>query len=483
MDNILDVCQISVEQGDFSLKDISFSVKKGYITGLIGRNGSGKTTLINAICNAVELKSGTIKMLGRDSVEEEVLNKQELGIVMEELSYFGKNFSIWENAKMLAPLYRDWDDEILEYYLKKYGIITGKETNFQKYGDAKRPIMAYSKGEQVKIRLALALAHKPRLLLLDEPTANLDPVFRREFLEDLQELIDCPFWLRGETESEREQQGMGVVLCTHITSELDQIGDYILLLENGALLADGERDELFAKHQVRDTKELILKLTGREEGFVFHDQELHGKRVRLKQPERGKARFRLDKYAVPSNNVDGLRQCEEYIYKHAIAGKIFSGWTFVLYLFLAGMGIFLYMLHLDYGNNIIGGIACVLIAIINMQYFSHYTENWDDELKEAVPYLPFNIGDMKICLKEQRKRLLLFWLVVQSVLALLVGFFGIIKEGKLPLEWMAGLVLEGIVITLYSGHCWMRRLKNQKKYLYKELAILCAALLLILVFL
>ena len=481
MSNVLDVCQVSIRRGSFQLWNISFSVKKGYITGLVGRNGSGKTTLLKAICNAVELKKGTIKVFGRDSVREDVLNKQELGIVMDDLTYFEKNFSIWENAQMLAPLYRDWDDDILYYYLKKYEIITGMEKDFEKYGDAKRPLAAYSRGELAKIRLAFALAHKPRLLLLDEPSAYLDPIYRREFLAELQELIDCPYWLRDVDEKEREEQAMAIILCTHTTSEIDRVGDYILLLDRGHLVANGNREELFEKYQVNNTKELVIKFTRRRDGYIFHDQELHRKRVRLKQPERGKDRFKLDRYAVPSNNVDGLRQCEEYIYKHAKAGKIFSGWTFVLYLFLIGMSIFLYTLHLD--NNIIWCIASILIAIINMQYFSHYTDNWEDELKEVMPYLPFNIKDMKVCLKGQRKRLLLFWVVVQSVLALLVGFIGIVKEGKLPLAWMAGLVLGGIIITLYSGHCQMWRLKNQREYMYDEFAILFAVLMLVVVFL
>lgn len=479
MNNVLDVCQVSIKRGSFRLWDISFSVKKGYITGLVGRSGSGKTTLLKAICNATEIKKGTIKVFGRDSIREDVLNKQELGIVMDDLTYFEKNFSIWENAQMLAPLYHDWDDDILYYYLKKYGIITGMEEDFEKYGNAKRPLATYSRGELAKIRLAFALAHKPRLLLLDEPSAYLDPIFRREFLAELQELLDCPYWLRDADEKEREEQAMAIILCTHTTSEIDRVGDYILLLDRGHLIANGNREELFEKYQVNNTKELVLKLTRRRDGYIFHDQELHRKRVLLKDPERGKDRFRLDRYAVPSNNIDGLRQCEKYIYKHAKAGRILSGWTFVLYLFLIGMSIFLYMHHLDYDNEIIGCITCVLIAVINMQYFSHYTENWDDELKEAMPYLPFNIEDMKICLKEQRKRLLLFWLVVQSVLALLVGYFGIIKEGKPPLDWMAGLVLSSIIITLYSGHCQMWRLKNQQQYLYSELIILCGVLIMV----
>lgn len=487
MDNILDVCQMSMHKGQFQLNNISFSVKKGYITGLVGRNGSGKTTLLRSIFNAEAIESGTIQVFGRDS-KEEVLNKQELGIVMDDFSYFKKNFSIWENARMVAPLYRDWDDDILYYYLKKLGIITGSESNFEKYGDAKQPLSAYSRGEQAKIRLAFALTHKPRLLLLDEPSAYLDPIFRREFLGELQELLNCPYWLRDADEEEREEKAMGIILCTHITSELDRIADYILLMDKGCIIADGERDELFAKHGVSNTKELVLKLTGDGQGYIFHNQELSENSDSQKQPKREKAHSQngkrnkiFDSHEIPAN-VEGLRQCEDVIYKRATAGRIFSGCLVGLYLLLVSMDILFYVLH---GNQseILFSIACVLIAIINMTYYDHHTEHWEDELKELMPYLPFCMADMKVCLKAQTKRLLIFWLVVQGILAVLAGGIGVFMVGKPYIDWMTGLVLGGIIITLCSALCELWRLNNQKKYLYIGLFVVCLVLVLVEIFL
>lgn len=482
MSNVLDVCNVTIECGFFYMRDVSFSIKKGYITGLVGREGSGKTILLRAICNAVELEAGTIKMFGRDSVEENVVNKQELGIVMEDLNYFENSFSIWENVDMLAPLYRDWDDEILNYYLKKYGIITGTETESEKYGDAKRTLDTYSRGEKARIRLAFALAHKPRLLLLDEPSSFLDPIFRREFLEDLQELIDCPYWLRDADEDERKEKAVAVILCTHTTSEIDRVADYVLLLEKGALVAAGERDELFKKYGVSNTKELVLKITGRPDGLIFQEQELHRNKRMMRKPQRGKDRFRLDRKAVPSN-VEGLKACERIIYKHAKAGKMIIGVSFVVYLLLIGMSVFLHdVLNNNYWN-VVWCVACILIGVINVQYLSTYTKIGKDELKELMPYLPFNIADMKVCLNAQRKRLLRFWLAVQSVFAVVIGIINVIKGGQLLVGWMLGMLLGGVIITLYSGHCEMLQLKNWWGSLSRELFVLFVLLLLVVAFL
>lgn len=476
MSNVLDVCDVTIERGFYDIKDISFPVKKGYITGLIGRQGSGKTILLRAICNAVELEAGTIKMFGRDSVEENVANKQELGIVMEDLNYFEDSFSIWENADMLAPLYDDWDSEILYYYLKKYAIITGTEKEFEKYGDAKRTLATYSKGEKARIRFAFALAHKPKLLLLDEPSSFLDPIFRREFLKDLQELIDCPYWLRDADENEREENAISVILCTHTTSEIDRVADYVLLMERGILVASGKRDRLFKRYKVSNTKELVLKITGRSDGFIFQEQELHRKKETVREPQRGKDRIRLDRKAEPSN-VEGLKKCEEVIYKHARAGRIITGCGFVVYLLLMGMNIFLHNMLNNYNWNVVWCIACILMFVINVQYFSHFTKIGRDELKEVMPYLPFNIADMKVCLKAQRKRLLVFWLIVQGVFALLIGLTDVIKEGQLSLGWIIGMLAGTVIVTLYSGHYEMLRLKNWKESQVKELVVISVLLL------
>ena len=235
---MLEVSHVAKKMKKFQIKDVSFTVPEGYITGLVGKNGAGKTTIIRLILDLTGKSKGSITLDGMDSVRDGISFRNHVGFVMEDAGFLqGK--SPLENGRILGELYENWDEDAFLAYLSRFGI-TKLRSECALLGEL-------SRGQYMRFQLAFALAHKPKLLLLDEPTANLDPVFRMEFLEELQTVI--------------EQEETAVLLATHITSDLDKVGDYLVVLEDGAVCCRGEKEALFDTYGTNRVAEVILRST------------------------------------------------------------------------------------------------------------------------------------------------------------------------------------------------------------------------------
>lgn len=204
--NILEINNLSKKYKDFSLKDVSFSIEKGTVMGLIGQNGAGKTTIIKLIMNMIGKNGGSVSVCGLDNIEEEVAVKNKIGYVADEC-YLFFNTTLGKTGKACAAAFEKWDGEKFSSLLRKWDI------------SEKKKISALSKGTQTKAMLAVALSHAPELLILDEPTAGLDPVARIEILDLLRDFV-----ADGEH---------SVLFSTHITGDLDKIADVITLIING----------------------------------------------------------------------------------------------------------------------------------------------------------------------------------------------------------------------------------------------------------
>ena len=184
------------QQGKFELRDISFTLPRGYIMGLVGRMGSGKTTLLKSILNPSLIKSGSVEYEG------------QAGFIMEDAPFFAEA-TLKENMDVFKNLYKNYDEKEFYERLKRVGLEDHKV-----YG-------LLSKGEKVRFQFAFAMGHHPRLLLLDEPTSGLDVTFRREFLYMLQEAV--------------EKQMISVIFFFFFTDELKRIADFIGIMDNGTL--------------------------------------------------------------------------------------------------------------------------------------------------------------------------------------------------------------------------------------------------------
>lgn len=219
----LEVNNLVKEYQDFKLQDVSFSLEKGMVMGLVGENGAGKTTIIKLILNAIEKNSGSIKIFDKEVSCNEIECKEKIGYVADE-DYLLVSANIKRYAKVYAHVYKDWDQELFEKYARAWKL------------PPKKKFQTYSKGMKTKAMLALTLAHHPELIILDEPTAGLDPVARIEVLDILREVV--------------ADGDKAVLFSTHITSDLDKIADCITILIDGKVTESMNIDRIEEKYAV-----------------------------------------------------------------------------------------------------------------------------------------------------------------------------------------------------------------------------------------
>ncbi len=219
MDNILYVDNLCKKYKNFKLNNVSLQLPKGFIMGLIGENGAGKTTLMNL----VKKDSGDIKIFDKDNVKFEREIKDRIGFVYDEVCYYD-HMSLKENGNMVSMLYSKWDKDKFNYYLNKFELNKDKK------------LKELSKGMRMKFSLCIALSHGAEFIIMDEPTVGLDPVVRSEVLEELQNLM--------------ENENMGVLISTHITSDLERIADYITFIKDGSIIFSKPKDEIMEAYKI-----------------------------------------------------------------------------------------------------------------------------------------------------------------------------------------------------------------------------------------
>jgi ABC-2 type transport system ATP-binding protein len=220
MDPALEIHGLSKDYGDFRLKDVTFTVPRGYVCGLIGPNGAGKTTIIRLVLNLIRRDGGEVRAFGLDNIRDEVAVKSRIGFVHDTPRFY-EHLSLRRIRDTVAPFYPKWDDALFNRLLREFDLPPGKRFS------------RLSRGTKTKFALALALSHDADLLILDEPTSGLDPVFRRRLLEKLRGVI--------------QDEGKSVLFSTHITSDLERIADYITFIRDGGIVFSSSRDEVLDK--------------------------------------------------------------------------------------------------------------------------------------------------------------------------------------------------------------------------------------------
>ncbi|MBQ8655411.1 MAG: ABC transporter ATP-binding protein [Clostridia bacterium] len=211
MNGLVQVNSLSKRYPAFCLENVSFSLREGAVTGLIGRNGAGKTTLLKSMLGFIQPDRGEVRFFGMDFEGNQQRIKQEIGYVAGSFGFYrGKRLSAI--TAVTAPFYDAWDDQVYRRCLKDFRL------------DERKTPAQLSEGMKVKYALTLALSHHARLLILDEPTSGLDPVSRDELLDVLAQL---------------NREGTTILYSTHVTSDLDRCADDILYLRDGRLTAQG----------------------------------------------------------------------------------------------------------------------------------------------------------------------------------------------------------------------------------------------------
>ena len=218
MKNAIDIKGVSKTYRDFTLDSLTLSLPEGSIMGLIGENGAGKSTTIKLIMNAILPDSGSIEVLGMDNKSPEFAEaKEDIGVVLDE-AYFPINLNCKNVNTIMRLTYRKWDSDKYFGYIKEFGL------------PEKKAFKDFSRGMKMKLAIAVALSHDPKLLVLDEATAGLDPIVRDEVVELFREFT--------------REEDHSVLISSHILSDLEKLCDYIAFLHNGQLLFCAEKDAM-----------------------------------------------------------------------------------------------------------------------------------------------------------------------------------------------------------------------------------------------
>lgn len=207
----------------FTLDHVSFSVPSGSIVGFIGENGAGKSTTMKAVLDLIRKDDGEVWLLGKKNGAKFPEIKEQIGVVFEE-SYFPDNLKLADVDRMMNQIFRGWESEKYFEYCRRFQLPENKT------------VKTFSRGMKMKLSIAAALSHGTRLLILDEGTSGLDPVVRNEILDIFQEFI--------------EKEDCTVFLSTHITSDIERISDYILLIHEGQILLYEEKDRILYEYGI-----------------------------------------------------------------------------------------------------------------------------------------------------------------------------------------------------------------------------------------
>ena len=220
--NALELRGVSRSFDGFALRNISFALPRGCILGLVGENGAGKSTTIKLIMNVLRRDSGNIAVLGCDNNAPEFRAvKEDVGVVLDE-ACFPAALNAKQIGRVMAGIYARWDDALYRSYLQRFGL------------PEKKKFKTFSRSMKMKLAIAAALSHHPRLLILDEATSGLDPIVRDEILELFSEFTRDP--------------ENAVLISSHIVSDLEKLCDYIAFIHQGQLLFCQEKDALLEQY-------------------------------------------------------------------------------------------------------------------------------------------------------------------------------------------------------------------------------------------
>lgn len=217
MDAILQVENLTKQYPDFKLNHVSFAIPKGTIMGLIGENGAGKSTTINAILDLIKKDDGTVTFWGQELSENTKQIKEDIGVVFDGVNFY-ETLTPAKIGKISQAAYSQWDAPLYRSYLKQFELPDDKE------------VKTFSKGMKMKLCIAVALSHHPKLLILDEATSGLDPVMRDDILDVFLGFV--------------QDENHSILMSSHITTDLEKVADYITFIHEGKVIFCKAKDEL-----------------------------------------------------------------------------------------------------------------------------------------------------------------------------------------------------------------------------------------------
>ena len=269
--NAIELSHINKSFGDFAIRDLNLTVPSGTICGLVGENGAGKSTTIRLLMGALQPDSGTASVLGTNVSSPEFREvKEDVGVVLDE-AYFPESLNAAQVGKIMAATYCQWDQKLYDSYLKRFDL------------PEKKQFKDFSRGMRMKLAIAVALSHRPKLLVLDEATAGLDPIVRDEVLDIFNEFT--------------REEDHSILISSHILSDLEKLCDYIAFIHKGDLLFCEEKDRLLEQYGIfEDSKENLDCL--QPEAIVAREENRYGGVRALVKRDLAPAGFQLEKPSV-----------------------------------------------------------------------------------------------------------------------------------------------------------------------------------------
>ena len=269
--NAIELSHINKSFGDFAIRDLNLTVPSGTICGLVGENGAGKSTTIRLLMGVLRPDSGTASVLGADVSSPEFRDvKEDVGVVLDE-AYFPESLNAVQVGKIMAATYRQWDQRLYDSYLKRFDL------------PEKKQFKDCSRGMRMKLAIAVALSHQPKLLVLDEATAGLDPIVRDEVLDIFNEFT--------------REEDHSILISSHILSDLEKLCDYIAFIHKGDLLFCEEKDQLLEQYGIfEDSRENLDCL--QPEAIVAREESRYGGVRALVKRDLAPTGFRLEKPTV-----------------------------------------------------------------------------------------------------------------------------------------------------------------------------------------
>ncbi|GEC90300.1 ABC transporter ATP-binding protein [Brevibacillus brevis] len=234
MSHVLEIRQLTKKFGDFvAVDNMSLNVREGEIFGFLGANGAGKSTTINMIASLLRVTKGEITLLGKNIEKHSKFAKMNIGIVPQDIAIY-EDMTAYENVRFFAGLYglrgsllRERTEEALEFVG-----LGDKSTSFPKN---------FSGGMKRRLNIACAIAHRPKLIIMDEPTVGIDPHSRNYILNSVRKLNDM---------------GCTIIYTSHYMEEVEEICTRIAIVDHGKVIAEGSKEQL--KAIITDAKEIWI---------------------------------------------------------------------------------------------------------------------------------------------------------------------------------------------------------------------------------
>lgn len=241
----LNIENISKNYTGFKLNHVSFNIPKGTIMGLIGENGAGKSTIINAVLDLIKKDDGKVTFWGQELSSSKQL-KEDIGVVFDGINFY-ETLTPVKVGKILKTAYKQWDDNLYNEYLKRFQIPEKKE------------IKTFSKGMKMKLSIAAALSHKPKILILDEATSGLDPVMRDDILDLFLEFV--------------QDEEHSILMSSHITTDLEKVADYITFIHKGNIIFSKSKDELIYNYGIIRCGASLFEQLDKSEMLAYKKEE------------------------------------------------------------------------------------------------------------------------------------------------------------------------------------------------------------------